>query len=336
MRIAIIGATGMLGHHAARAVLARGHTLRVVHRASSKLAHLSDLMFSSAVADLDDVNAMTAALADVDAVINCAGYYPTLPRPWRLEVKTALAQMDNFYTACARHPLKKIVYLGGAIALPKHPAGEPGDETLSYDGRPGNRNPYLQVKWAMDEQARLRAAAGQPVTIGIPSMTFGEFDPGPTTGRFIVEIANGTLPGFVRGKRNVIYAGDAGLGLVRVCEDGRPGERYLLTGENVTMEELVGRIAAIASVQPPGPVPLPAAKLISTVQTLRWRWFRGEPPKVNATAIAVMSAGQFLSGAKAESELGFKASVPLDEAITRALRWFRANGYVQGGSGELP
>lgn len=331
MRIAIIGATGMLGHHAARAALARGHELVVIHRASSRLDALADLRFQPAIADLDDHAALARALTGVDAVINCAGYYPGPPRPWREEVATATAQMENFYRACAQHRLRKIVYLGGAIALRRNPTGEPGDETLDYPERPANLNPYLQVKWAMDGQAREQARQGLPVVIGIPSMTFGEYDAGPTTGRLIVEIANRTLPGYVRGRRNVIYAGDAGLGLLRVCEDGRPGERYLLTGANLTMDELVAKIAVQAGVPAPKPIPLPLAKLASNLQTLRYRYLSGPVPKVDATAIAVMSAGQFLNGGKAARELGFHAKVTVDEAIRRALDWFRGRGYVHGG-----
>jgi dihydroflavonol-4-reductase len=328
MRIAVIGATGMLGHHTARAVIAYGHALTVVHRASSKLAALSDLNFSAAVADLDNREALTRALSGVDAVINCAGHYPTEPRPWRDDVAIATSQMENFYAACAGHPLKKIVYLGGAIALKRRADGGPADETQEYPGEPDNKNAYLQVKWAMDHQARQKAAAGQPVVIGIPSMTFGEYDPGPTTGRLMVEIANRSLPGYVRGRRNLIYAGDAGRGMVDVCEKGRPGERYLLTGSNMTMDELVAKIATLAAVPVPPAVPLPLAKLVSSMQMLRYRYLNGAKPKVDATAIAVMSAGQFLDGTKAARELGFRAEVSVDEALLRSLRWFRQNGYI--------
>lgn len=330
MRIAIIGATGMIGHHTARAALARGHEVVVVHRASSNLKQVADLKFTSAIADLDDREALTRALGGVDAVINCAGYYPTAPRPWREEVKTATTQMDHFYAACAQHKLHKIVYLGAAIAMPRHPQGEPGDETLEYHGEPANKNPYLQLKVAMDAQARAKAREGLPVTIAIPSMTFGEFDYGPTTGRLIVELANKRLPGYVTGKRNVIYAGDAGRGLMDVCERGRAGERYLLTGENHSMESLVQKITSAAGVPMPKPVPLKAAVLVSRLQALRYQWFGGALPKIDATGIAVMSAGQFLDGSKAQNELGFHAEVTTDEAIRRALEWFKAQGYVHG------
>jgi dihydroflavonol-4-reductase len=335
MRIAIIGATGMIGHHTARAAVDRGHELVVVHRASSDLGQLADLRFTSAIADLDNRAALTRALAGVDAVINCAGYYPTAPRPWREEVKTATAQMEHFYAACAQHQLHKIVYLGAAIAMPKHPEGKPGNETLEYVGEPANKNPYVQVKVAMDTQARAKAREGLPVTIAIPSMTFGEYDFGPTTGRLIVELANKRLPGYVTGNRNVIYAGDAGLGLIRVCEDGRVGERYLLTGENHSMDALVQKICNAAGVPIPKPIPLAGAIFVAKLQAWRYRWFKGPLPKVDATGIAVMSGGQFLSGNKAQTELGFCVSVTTDEAIQRALQWFKSKAYV-GDSAAQP
>jgi len=144
-----------------------------------------------------------------------------------------------------------------------------------------------------------------------------------------VEIANRTLPGYVKGNRNVIYAGDAGRGLVRVCEQGRPGERYLLTGENISMSELVTKIAQIAGAPVPRAIPVAVARAASALQTARYQWLKGPVPRVDATAIAVMSAGQYVNGAKARSELGFTATETLDDAIKRALVWFRSNGYVK-------
>jgi dihydroflavonol-4-reductase len=319
----------MLGQHTLAAAAAAGHGVVAIARSDSSLRRLSNAALESRLADLNDRESLRRALRNVDAVVNCAGYYPTVPRPWRAEVETATRQMENFYAACAEQPLRKIVYLGGAIAPRRHPGGEPGDETLDYPGEPPSTNPYLRVKWALDAQARAKAGQGLPVVIGIPTMTFGEYDHGPTTGRLIVEIANRTLPGYVNGNRNVIYAGDAGRGLVRVCEQDRPGERYLLTGENISMAKFVTKIAQAAGVPVPRAIPLPVARLASTLQTARYLWLKGPVPRVDATAIAVMSAGQFLDGAKARSELGFKATETLDRTIERALAWFRGNGYVK-------
>lgn len=236
--------------------------------------------------------------------------------------------MQNFYDVCAKSDLQKIVYLGGAIALRNAPDGEMGHADMEYDGEPQNKNPYLQVKWAMDRLAKAEAAKGLPVVIGIPSMTIGEHDYGPTTGQLLMEVANGTLPGYISGNRNTIYAGDAGRGLVLACEKGVVGERYLFCGENVSMEDLVAMIARVSGGDMPKEVPLVAAKFLGKLQGLKYKVFGGDLPKISETAIAVMSAGQFLDGSKAEKELGFKADVSLEEAIKRSLNWFAKVGYI--------
>ncbi len=327
MRIAIIGATGMIGHHTALAAERAGHETVVLHRAGSQTRHLDDLRAERRIASLEDTSSLTAALQGVDAVINCAGYYPTVPRPWRAEVAHASAQMASFYQACAGLPLHKIVYLGAAIALPRLGDGSPGHADLRYRSPPVDKNPYLQVKWALDEMAHAQAAQGLPVVIGIPSMTFGEYDYGLTTGRLIVEIASGRMPRYVRGQRNTIYAGDAGRGLLACATDGRAGQRYLLTGENTDMDRLTRLIAEAAGVPPPQPVALGVARMVSRIQG--WKWKLGGPaPVISPTAIAVMSAGQHLDGSKAASELGYQPEVGLGDAIGRALAWFKTQGML--------
>ena len=328
MKIAIIGATGLIGNHAAREAIKAGHELTVIHRQTSNLDQLNDIPFHSVIADLADKSALTAALSGINAVINCAGYYPTLPRPWQDDVTQATTQMESFYAACAEHNLDRIVHVGGSVALKRHPHGLPGDESLEYPAQPADKNPYLQVKWHMDRLAIEQAKAGLPVAIGIPATTLGEYDVGPTTGRLVVEVANQTMPAYIEGQRNVIYAGDAGRGLVLVCEAGKAGERYLLTGTNIMMSELIERIAVAAGVTAPRSVSLRLAKMVAKTQLWRYRFFNGEPPRISETVIGVMSAGQYLDGGKAENDLGFKATTSVDETIERTLTWFKKSGTL--------
>lgn len=329
MKIGILGATGAIGHHTANAVLENGHELVVIHRASSNLESIKDLCFTSKLGDLNDRESLIQAFTGLDAIVNCAAYYPTKPRSWEAEVKTAVSQMENFYEACSQAHIQKIVYLGATIALPKHPQRLPGTEKLVYTRTPEDKNPYVQVKWEMDRLAREKAENGLPIVIGIPSMCLGEFDYRPSTGRLIVEIANGTIPGYIRGDRNVIYTGDAGKGLMLACERGKPGERYLFTGTNISMGELIKLIAEIAGVSPPKiAIPLPIARAISKLQETKYQLFGGKLPKISSSAIAVMASGQFLDGSKAEKELGFESKVDLNEAIIRAVNWFRLKKYI--------
>lgn len=328
MKIAVFGATGLLGHHTARAVKAAGHELILIHRPSSRIQRLAYLGAQNRAAEVLDVKQMTKAMAGVDGVVFCAGYYPTKPRHWQDDVSSALNQTNHFYAACLAANVSRIVYVGAAIALPKHPQGKPGHEGLFYEEMPAWRNPYLLCKWALDEQARDQARNGLPVMIGIPGMSLGELDVGPSTGRLVTAIACGEMTRYVPGARNVIDAAEAGRGLLRVLEKGRPGERYLLTGENVQLADLTAQIADLLGVAAPTPVSLKVVKGMAALGRMRYR-LTGHQPLLNDTSIAVMSGGQFLDGRKAREELGFVSEQSLDDTLRRSIGWFRENGYIK-------
>jgi dihydroflavonol-4-reductase len=327
VKIAVLGANGLLGHHTARAIKAAGHQLLLIHRPSSRIERLGYLDAESHAAGLFDQAGLSRVLRGVDGVIFCAGHYPTRPRRWQEEVASALDQTNHFYAACLAAEVPRILYVGAAIALPRHPQGLPGHEGLFYEGMPRWRNPYLLCKWALDEQAREQARNGLPVVIGIPGMTLGEFDVGPSTGRLVTAIASGAMRRYVPGPRNWIDAAEAGRGLLLALEKGRAGERYLLTGENIQLAELTARIAEQLGVGAPKPIPLSLAKGTALVGRLRYR-VSGRLPLLDDTAIAVMAGGQFLDGSKARQELDFVAEQSLDATLARTIQWFRENGYI--------
>lgn len=318
----------MIGQHVVQESLRSGHDVIAISRNPAVSSAPAQGRLQQAKADLADRHSVQAALSGADAVIHCAGYYPGPPRPLPEEIAITTKLADNFYEACAELPLRKIVYVGAAIAFPRKKDCTPSDGQESYRGAPPDKNSYVQVKWLQDDLALRQARRGLPVVVGIPSMTFGEFDPGNSTGRFILEMANRTLPGYVAGNRNIVYAGDAARGLIRAAEQGVPGRRYLFTGENLTMRELMAKIAVITSSPEPKAIPLRVAKALSVWQSFRYRYGNGPLPKISASAIAVMSSGQFLDGALAKQELGYVPRVSADEAIRRTFAWFSAQGMI--------
>lgn len=329
MKIGIIGGTGMLGHHIAIAAQLRSHEIVIIHRTSSDLSKIADLKYKGRIADLDDRGALIRASEGLDVLINAAGYYPTIPRPLAQEIKTARNQMQHFLDAVKVAKIKKAMYVGGAIAIPKNKTGL-GHEELFYEESPYGTAAYTQVKWLMDKMARDAAKEGIPISIGIPSMTFGEYDYGPTTGRLIVDIANKTLPAYLKGDRNIVYAGDAGRGLLAVAEKGRPGERYLITGNNTSTTDVVNLICKVADVpQLNKTLSLKIAKLISKFQEIKYTLVRGDTPILSSTAIAVLTSGQHLDGEKAKSELNYTPEVDIKSAIERAYKWFKLVNYIK-------
>lgn len=328
MKIAVIGVTGMLGHHAVNSLLERGHEVTLVHRATSDLTRLDKWECDRKEANLDDYESLKKAFSGADVVLNCASYYPTVPKPWKNEVAYALSQLDNFLQACIDNDVSKIVYLGASIALKIPEDGSHGHSSSVHETRPENNAPYVQVKWEMDRYLMSKAMEGLPIVIAIPTMTFGEYDYGPSTGQLLVEVANGTMPGYVNGNRNIVYAGDAGYGLALACEKGRIGQRYLITGHNVSMKQLVETVSKISGVRPPKAVPLFLAKFINKLQ--EWKYYRsGVPPKVTSTAIAVMASGQFIEDDKASVELGYQPEESIEGLLARSINWFKEEGVIK-------
>ena len=330
MKIGIIGGTGMLGHHIAIAAQLRNYEVVIIHRESSRLDRIADLQFESRVADLNDRGALIRASKGLDILVNAAAYYPTLPVPIAQEVKTARNQMIHFLDAVKEAEVPRAMYLGSPTVIPVNKNGL-GNEELYYDEMSPGAAPYNHVKWLMDKMAREAAQQDNlPVTIGMPPMTFGEYDYKPTTGRFIIDLAKQKLPAYIKGKGNVIYAGDAGRGLLAVAEKGRAGERYLIIGQNTDTTEVVRSICEISGVpELKKTLPLKLARLISKAQETKYVLFKGNPPQLSSTAIAVLSGGQHLSGEKARNELNYHPEVEIKDAIQRAYRWFQKVGYLE-------
>lgn len=325
--VAVLGATGLIGQHAARAVLARGHRLRVVHRAGSKLETLAGLDFEAACADLDDRAALIAALTGADAVIHCAGFYPRQPDQLDADLAAARRQMENFCQAALAAGCTKVVYVSAASVLNK-PAGVAlADESMLFTREPERDHPFRLIKWHLEQIAEHYVARGLPLITAIPSMVFGAYDHGPTAGKLIVGIANGTIRNVVACSRNIIAGPDLGEGLLRCLEAGRVGERYLLAGENIALPALAAKIAAAAGVPAPRCVPLPVALTLAHLQHWRQK-LTGHPAKIKLSELRLLAAGKFLDTGKTTRELGFTATTPVDQAIADALRWFIQQGMV--------
>jgi dihydroflavonol-4-reductase len=115
---------------------------------------------------------------------------------------------------------------------------------------------------------------------------------------------------------------------VQAFEKGRAGERYILGGENLTLKQILDRLAVITGLPSPT-VKLPyifalAAGVVDETVTGR---ILGREPRATIDAVRMGRKKMFITSAKAERELGWR-SVPVDGALQRSVDWFRSNGYA--------
>jgi dihydroflavonol-4-reductase len=182
---------------------------------------------------------------------------------------------------------------------------------------------YKRSKWLAEQVALEKARAGLPVVIVNPTAPIGDHDWKPTpTGKIIVDFLANRLPAFVDTGLNLVDARDVAQGHILAAEKGRAGERYILGCENLTLEQILGRLAKLTG-KPAPKIKLPyavayAAGVVSTALA----HLTGKEPIAPLEGVRMARKKMFVTHSKAARELGFHPA-PVDAALQRAIDWFQ-------------
>jgi dihydroflavonol-4-reductase len=318
----VTGASGFLGWHVARLLVERGHKVRALVRASSRLRELEA---EPVTGDLRDPGSVARAAAGCGLVFHVAADY----RLWAADTselyRSNVDGTRNVLDAARKAGAGGVVYTStvGCIGVPREGVGDE-NQPVSLDDMKGA---YKRSKFLAERTALEFAAAGFPVMIVNPTAPVGDHDIKPTpTGKIVLDFLKGDMPAFIDTGLNVVDARDVAAGHLLACERGRPGERYILGGENLTLEQIFSKLAAITS-RPAPRVKLPYAMAYAAgVASTAWAGISGKPPRAPLDAVRMARKKMFVSHAKAVRELGF-APGPAEGALRRAVEWFQANGY---------
>jgi len=318
----VTGASGFLGWHVARLLVERGHRVRALVRPSSKIRELD---VERVMGDLRDPASVERATVGCGLVFHVAADY----RLWAAD-KSELYRSNvdgtrNVLQAARDAGVDRVVYTStvGCIGMPRDSEGNE-DCPVSLDDMTGA---YKRSKFLAERVALEFAAAGLPVVIVNPTAPIADHDIKPTpTGKIVLDFLKGDMPAFIDTGLNLVDARDVALGQLLACERGRAGERYILGSENLTLAQILEKLAVIAG-RPAPTVRLPyAVAYAAGVVTTAWARVTGKPPRAPLDAVRMARKKMFVSHAKAARELGFRPA-PVEGALRRAVEWFRANGY---------
>lgn len=327
-RALVLGATGHIGAHVVRALLAKGYAVRAAFRTPRYRFVLEALPIETVQLDVDDAAALRRALEGCEAVFHCAGFYPGFTDRRGPAVARGVAQIRRVFDVLAAHRLNRVVYTSSAATI----APVAGRAATEEDREPWPlahwRPLYATVKIAMEHEVERYARQGMPVVIVNPSLCVGEYDAHPFSGRLVLLFAAGRMPCYLDHQFNVVYTGDVGLGHVLAAERGHIGARYLLSRRNVTLGEFARLVAGEAGVAPPRwRLPYPVALAGAAAAELMSSLTRREPLLARQT-VQLTRHRQSLDGSKAIQELGLPQTT-VEEAIRRALAWFRQHRYLE-------
>ncbi|MGC1371408.1 MAG: hopanoid-associated sugar epimerase [Candidatus Sulfotelmatobacter sp.] len=324
----LTGATGFLGSHVARVLAEQGADLRLLVRRTSNVKNLEGLKAETAMGDLRDAASLEKAMSGCDTVFHVAADYRLWLRDPNEMYRSNVEGTRAILEAARKHGVKSVVYTSSVGTVGFSGNGQPADEDspVSLAEMIGH---YKRSKFMAEQIALEAGRSGMRVVTVNPTTPIGEQDIKPTpTGRIVVDFLKRKFPAYVETGLNLVDVRECARGHVVALEKGKSGERYILGGENLTLKQILDKLGAITGLPSPK-VKLPyfVAYLAGAVgETVSGR-ILGREPRATVETVRMGKKKMWASSNKAERELGWEIT-PADDALRRAVEWFRANGYA--------
>src|SRR2546421_8710898 len=328
MKAFVTGATGFVGSHVATVLAEQGADLRLLVRTGSDPKNIQQLNADRVIGDLCEPESIDRAMAGCDVVFHVAADYRLWVRDPAQMYRANVEGTQTILQAARKNRVRRVVYTSSVATMGFTVKNLPVDESspVSLENMIGH---YKRSKYMAEEVAIAAGRDGIDVVVVNPSTPVGEQDIKPTpTGRIVVDFLKKKFPAYVDTGLNLVDVRECARGHVAALEKGRSGERYILGGENLTLKQILDKLAAITGLPSPRVrVPMALAMAAAVVDTAFTGYLRGGEPRATVDSVRMARKKMWASSAKAERELGFRL-LPVDAALRRAVQWFTENGYA--------
>jgi dihydroflavonol-4-reductase len=327
----VTGGNGFVGAHVVRALVARGADVRALVRDGADRRALAGVDCEYTIGDLRDLASIERAVRGCHEVYHVAADY----RLWVIDdAPMYAANVDgtrNLLEASRRAGVAKIVHTStvGALGIGADGIGRE-DTPVALGDMIG---PYKRSKFLAEQLAIDATREGLPVVIVNPSTPIGALDYKPTpTGRIIVEFLNRRMPAYIETGLNLACVEDVAQGHLLAADRGRVGEKYILGGENLTLEVMLQRLAALSGLPAPHVrVPYAVAFGFALGAEAVARTITHRAPRASLTEVRMARKKMFFESSKARIELGYAAQ-PIGDGLARAIEFFRRIGAVRAAA----
>jgi dihydroflavonol-4-reductase len=334
VRVLVTGATGFLGSALVPLLAREGHRVRVLARGGAPQAEALGAEVERA--PIEDRAAVRRALQGMEAVVHLAGRVSFDARDPSSLYRLHVAGTRELLEECQAARISRFVLASSsgtiAVSREKRLATEEDDTPIAVVGR----WPYYLSKIYQEKTAlRFHRDTGLPVVVLNPSLLLGSGDERMSSTDVIFKFLERRIPAMPSGGLSFVDVRDAAQAFAVALEKGRPGERYLLGGANMTFEEFFGRLSRISGVAPPR-ARLPSAVNLAGARLLEafHGWRRSDAP-ISAAEVEMGERWWWCDSSKAVRELGFAPRDPqetLFETVSYLNAKFRGKGKGGGSA----
>lgn len=329
MKIFLTGTSGLLGGNIAKALLKRNYAVKGLFRDHEQVPRFEgDVDFEPFFGDITEADKMEKGIAGCDVVIHAAADTSQWPDRSPAYVATNMEGTRNIVNACKKADIKRMIFVSTANAMGFGTKENPGIEQTPPKFEQYGLG-YMETKYQAQQMILKEVKENNfPAIIVNPTFMIGPGDAKPSSGKMVLAICEGKVPGYPSGGKNYVYVGDVATAIVNAIEMGRIGECYILGHVNLSYKEMFTKTAEIVGVKPPRvAIPGVLTKGFGMLGSV-YGFLTGKAPNVSYKMAKVSCDGHYFSAQKAVRELHMPQT-PIETAIKECYEWFKANGYLK-------
>lgn len=325
--VVVTGAPGHLGNNLVRELVQRTFKVRALALPGESIDCLGGLPVEVLRGDVRDFDFLCRAFEGADTVFHLASMISIGPGHWDLLQEVNVGGTRNVAEACLRTGVRRLVYTSSIHALVEPPHGVPVDESSPCDP---HRIPteYGKSKAMATLEVLKAVSRGLDAVILFPTGMIGPYDFRPSeAGRLLLQFAGGRIPFSLEGGFDFVDVRDVAVGHFLAAERGKTGERYILSGQWISVDEILRCVSQFTGA-PVARVRLPrtVARVLARAAEVYSR-FSGRAPLFTVEALELLYSNSTTSSEKARRELGYSPR-PIRQTIEDTLRWFRQAGLL--------